>query len=788
MGGIKNKLSKLSNKVKTLLSSLSLTERADERSSSGEVKTNKTKGSRLPSFSQPSKMPDGQISNTRKLSHLGLYAEKTIGSLRPTSQSLPLAKGRQMSVAHRWGRITKYLGIACLTLAILSTLVLNIISSYSNSSTRSNAEPVSSSSISTLADNNTTSISLSFSPISTPTSSPDTSNPANVSMQIPDGGEIATGGHTVEVSTGSSVIGYELQLASDNNETGLVNNEDSNNFIPTTAGTIASPTQLADKTYGYTLTDLDNNSNLTSTPIWVGLQPNANPATIATIDDSGVNIQNPVKLIAGDYSRGVVYTVAGKIAPMPDVSSATPIEYPLNNKVTSIDNSNIDLFAVTADGSVYRYNQYSSKWSNVASPMCKVVKYHYAPYDTSVGYSLCQDGRLYVWGNNDNGGLGIGNTESVDAESPIDISDLLEGSIRSVSISSFSIALTDNGQVYAWGNNSDGQLGVGDFGNRLSPVNITDNFSLSSDDRVIAICTASHSVFALTEHGRVFSWGTNFGGQLGNGDSSRKDQPLPIEITDRFSLNSSSEKVIDLQAVNGSVGGTAHVLALTNVGRVFAWGINEYGQLGDGSGGTDSVYGGRKGSPVDITDYFNLSDEEMVKRIMVGLESSSYATTNFGRIFGWGAWHWSRTIQTTPIDITGKIPSSNLVQFVYNYPVYALDDNGKIYASSKEDAGAAWSLLPDPGNVSPNITLTGSNFTNVNNVYIDLNADGTLQSNEQCTNLTVNSDAELTCNVPTDNNIATGDYTMYIETPYMPPNRGVSSSFWLPLGGKANRH
>ena len=330
MGGIKNKLSRLSNKVKTLLSSLSLTEGADERSSSGEVKTNKTKGSRLPSFSQPSKMPDGQISNTRKLSHLGLYAEKTIGSLRPTSQSLPLAKGRQMSVAHRWGRITKYLGIACLTLAILSTLVLNIISSYSNSSTRSNAEPVSSSSISTLADNNTTSISLSFSPISTPTSSPDTSNPANVSMQIPDGGEIATGGHTVEVSTGSSVIGYELQLASDNNETGLVNNEDSNNFIPTTAGTIASPTQLADKTYGYTLTDLDNNSNLTSTPIWVGLQPNTNPATIATIDDSdlalgqanttthniyyGVNIQNPVELRAGDYSRGVVYTVAGKIA------------------------------------------------------------------------------------------------------------------------------------------------------------------------------------------------------------------------------------------------------------------------------------------------------------------------------------------------------------------------------------------------------------------------------------------------------------------------------------------
>ena len=106
-----------------------------------------------------------------------------------------------------------------------------------------------------------------------------------------------------------------------------------------------------------------------------------------------------------------------------------------------------------------------------------------------------------------------------------------------------------------------------------------------------------------------------------------------------------------------------------------------------------------------------------------------------------------------------------MVQFAYNQPVYTLDGNGKIYASS-EDASAVWSVLPDPGHVSPKITLTGSDLTNVGNVYIDLNGDGTMQSNEQCTDLTINSDTELTCNVPTDNSIATGDYAMYIETPY----------------------
>ena len=51
-------------------------------------------GSRLPSFSQPSEMPDGQISNTRKFNYWCLYASKTIDSLRPyTFKRLPLDKG-----------------------------------------------------------------------------------------------------------------------------------------------------------------------------------------------------------------------------------------------------------------------------------------------------------------------------------------------------------------------------------------------------------------------------------------------------------------------------------------------------------------------------------------------------------------------------------------------------------------------------------------------------------------------------------------------------------------------
>ena len=237
MGGIKNKLSKLSNKAKNLFSSLSLTERADERSSSGEVNN---KGFRLPSFSQPSKMPDGQISNTRKSNYLGLYAEKTIGSLRPIT-------------------LTKYLSLACFSIAILSTLVLNILSSYSNSQILSNAEPVGnnvdSNNASTLANNNNLStcnptntnaescISLSI----TSSSSSSTStggNDANLSLSIPQGGGIATGRHTVTVNS-NNVAGYYVTLTGNAGSPAMVpSTPTSQAFIQSTTGTLTNPSPL----------------------------------------------------------------------------------------------------------------------------------------------------------------------------------------------------------------------------------------------------------------------------------------------------------------------------------------------------------------------------------------------------------------------------------------------------------------------------------------------------------------------------------------------------------------
>ena len=187
MGGIKNKLNKLSNKAKTLSSNLGSHNR-------GAVSRRLTEG----------------------LFHRwSLYASKTIGSLRLVS-------------------LTKYLAISCFTLALISTIGLNLYRTYSSSNTLSNAEEVDSNSnseLSTSANDSSTCdptntnaaacISLSI----TSSSSSTGGNDANLSLSIPQGGGIATGRHTVEVSS-NNVTGYYVSLNAKSDTTDLVNTND----------------------------------------------------------------------------------------------------------------------------------------------------------------------------------------------------------------------------------------------------------------------------------------------------------------------------------------------------------------------------------------------------------------------------------------------------------------------------------------------------------------------------------------------------------------------------------
>jgi uncharacterized repeat protein (TIGR02543 family) len=183
----------------------------------------------------------------------------------------------------------------------------------------------------------------------------------------------------------------------------------------------------------------------------------------------------------------------------------------------------------------------------------------------------------------------------------------------------FTIALTTSGQVLAWGNNNFGQLGDGTTTNRLSPVDITNNFNLYQDEFFTYISGGCTHSLAVTSLGRVFAWGSNLNGELGTGNTTSSS--YPVEITSQFGLIG-DEKILEVYV------GDYVSFAKTSTGRLFAWGSNSDYKIGDGTFTNKYI-------PKDITPYFNLNEGETISQMHPG-NRSSLAITSEDRIFTWG--------------------------------------------------------------------------------------------------------------------------------------------------------
>jgi alpha-tubulin suppressor-like RCC1 family protein len=134
---------------------------------------------------------------------------------------------------------------------------------------------------------------------------------------------------------------------------------------------------------------------------------------------------------------------------------------------------------------------------------------------------------------------------------------------------SHGIARTLYDKVYCWGLNFCGQLGNGIQDKTKTHFEPELNQYLS-DKKIIDIkCGIGHSL-ALTAGGDVLGWGWNSYGQIGN--RSNTDQVIPIKIK---GFNNEKIKAISC--------GSCHSLALTESGRVYSWGWNDFGQLGYGN-------------------------------------------------------------------------------------------------------------------------------------------------------------------------------------------------------------
>ncbi|MGW8359680.1 RCC1 domain-containing protein [Streptomyces wedmorensis] len=173
-------------------------------------------------------------------------------------------------------------------------------------------------------------------------------------------------------------------------------------------------------------------------------------------------------------------------------------------------------------------------------------------------------GRVLAWGTNPYGQLGNG-AATPDKDGPATRPVAVQSLNRVKDVSggcNHSVALREDGTVWSWGRNANGQLGIGTRTDRNTPQKVP------GLDDVVAIAAGCTHTLALTAEGTVKAWGLNSKGQLGN--DSTEDSPVPVDVQ-------------HLDDVTKVFAGAYQSYALLADGTVRAWGWNGHGQLGDGT-------------------------------------------------------------------------------------------------------------------------------------------------------------------------------------------------------------
>jgi alpha-tubulin suppressor-like RCC1 family protein len=195
-------------------------------------------------------------------------------------------------------------------------------------------------------------------------------------------------------------------------------------------------------------------------------------------------------------------------------------------------------------------------------------------------YALTQDGDVYSWGYNNYGQLGHGDTISRSEATKIDF--FTDNNIKVIKVIAdrpnyydygCALFLTDLGHLYGVGYNAKGELGNGTSTNQSIPVRC----GALTDIVDVRLSGLQHSVYAIQNNGQLWVWGHNINGQLGLGDTTNRLTPIMH--------NTMNNVVKAIPSNGYKTDGTSpagHGIILLDDGTIWTCGYNAYGQLGHG--------------------------------------------------------------------------------------------------------------------------------------------------------------------------------------------------------------
>ena len=241
--------------------------------------------------------------------------------------------------------------------------------------------------------------------------------------------------------------------------------------------------------------------------------------------------------------------------------------------------------------------------------------------------ALTSDGKVFAWGENGKGQLGIGTTTDSNQPVAVDGGALADKTVIAVSAGAFhSLALTSEGRIIVWG---ELRTGEGTKPSSLLPIEFSPDGPLAREN-VVAVATGGTFDLALTAGGEIYGWGSNSSSQLGRYSNNTFYYPDPILI---------GKGEIGSGVVTAIAAGSNHALALTEHGQVYAWGSNQYGSLGIGN----ETPGFRSTSPVAVVSNGALAGKNVTT--IAAVDSRSMVLTSDGRVFGWGI-NWNGELGT----------------------------------------------------------------------------------------------------------------------------------------------
>ena len=411
--------------------------------------------------------------------------------------------------------------------------------------------------------------------------------------------------------------------------------------------------------------------------IWAsGIIYSAAPVWTSTSYNNPTNVVNTQLLATGDGT--LIYTLASGTLPTGVTLSSTGL---LSGTVSGVTSTTTFSFTVAVTDA---QNQDSPQvislslvfyigklwlWGNNSSGMLGLGDYVDRSSPVQVGASIKwatvtsggatmhatdTDGKLWaIGGYNAQGTLGLGDTSG--RNSPVQVGALTDW--LNVACGTYHVIATKtNGTLWAWGSNTQGELGLGDTTGRSSPVQI------GSLTNWLKISAGYRWNIALKTDGTLWFWGDNQWGQQGNGNLTSCSSPVQVGSATTWS------KVI---------AGKKNVLAVTTSGTLWAWGQNYGGALGLGDTVTRS-YPIQVGS---LTTWLEIS----------GGNYHGLALKTDGTLWSWGfnshgqQGNGNTTHRSSPGQV-GALTTWTKIR-AFNYSSTAIKTDGTLWTWGRNDSG-----------------------------------------------------------------------------------------------------